>query len=129
MKIDHLAIWVTSLAQMKIFYEKYFGAQSNELYHNPKKNFYSYFLSFDSGTRIELMYMQTTKDPHQNYYAPHKGLVHLAFNVGSREKVDAIISKLNEDGYIIVGQPRVTGDGYYEGVFLDPEGNIIEVVA
>jgi lactoylglutathione lyase len=129
MQIEHVAIWVTSLAEMRLFYIKYFGAQSNDLYYNSKKEFYSYFLSFNSGARVELMYTPTTREQHQHYMAQHKGLVHLAFKMGSREMVDKIIATLDTDGYKIVGQPRITGDGYYEGVFLDPEGNIIEVVA
>lgn len=121
-------MWVTSLAEMRLFYVKYFDAQCNDLYYNPRKDFYSYFLSFGSGARLELMYTPTTKAQHQHYGEQHKGLVHLAFKMGSRDRVDKIISKLDADGYKIVGHPRITGDGYYEGVFLDPEGNIIEVV-
>jgi lactoylglutathione lyase len=30
---------------------------------------------------------------------------------------------------IVVSPPRVTGDGYFESVLLDPEGNRIELTA
>ena len=56
-----------------------------------------------------------------------EGFIHLAFSVGSREAVDSLTQKLIADGYICVGQPRVTGDGYYESVVTDPDGNRIEI--
>lgn len=129
MKIEHIAIWVTDLAAMRIFYMKYFGAESNELYYNPDKNFRSYFLSFEGGARLELMCQPEKGELHQRFGEQRKGLVHLAISMGSREGVDKMIETLERDGYEVVGQPRLTGDGYYEGVFLDPEGNIIELVA
>ena len=55
MRIEHLAIWVSDLELMRRFYETYFGATSGGKYHNTKKNFTSYFLSFDTGSRLELM--------------------------------------------------------------------------
>jgi predicted enzyme related to lactoylglutathione lyase len=33
----------------------------------------------------------------------------------------------NKTGHEIIGDPRRTGDGYYESVVLDPEGNRIEI--
>lgn len=53
--------------------------------------------------------------------------VHLAISTGSEEKVNALVDTLRADGHKIVGNPRTTGDGYYEAVVLDPEGNLIEV--
>jgi len=127
MKIEHLAIWVNDLERMKIFYEKYFNAQSNELYTNTKKNFRSYFLSFESGCRLELMHKpeipDNLNDPHKQY----SGLIHFAISVGSREKVDQLTEQLRSDNCQVVGEPRTTGDGYYESVILDPEGNRIEI--
>lgn len=56
LKIDHLAIWVEDLELLRDFYIKYFGMTCGELYHNPKKNFSSYFLHFaEGGAAIELM--------------------------------------------------------------------------
>ena len=55
MKIEHIAIWTKEIEMLRGFYEKYFDAQSNDKYTNPKKGFSSYFLSFDSGARIEIM--------------------------------------------------------------------------
>ncbi|MBR4785978.1 MAG: VOC family protein [Fibrobacter sp.] len=59
--------------------------------------------------------------------AEHLGFAHISFSVGSKEEVDRLTQKMSEDGIAIVGEPRTTGDGYYESVVLDPEGNRIEI--
>ena len=129
MKIDHVAIWVLDLEKTRSFYMKYFGAGCSDLYHNKARNFKSYFLSFDNGCRIELMNKPELETAPKNYEMQEPGLVHLAVSAGSREKVDSLTNILRNDGYRIIGEPRVTGDGYYESVVLDPENNIVEIVA
>ena len=127
MKIEHLAIWVRDLNKMKSFYETYFEATSNTLYHNPTKQFQSYFLSFEEGCRLELMHRPDISESPNGNKQEHFGIIHFAVSVGSKEKVDTITETLRKDGYSIVGEPRTTGDGYYESVVLDPEGNRIEL--
>ncbi len=127
MKIEHLAIWVSDLEKMKKFYEKYFNTTPNELYHNPTKNFRSYFLSFESGCRLELMQKPEIPDNLNDFGKQYKGIIHFAISVGSQEKVDQLTEQLRIDNCHIVGEPRTTGDGYYESVVLDPEGNRIEI--
>ncbi len=127
MKIEHIAIWVKDLEQMKAFYEKYFGGKSNEIYRNEKKGFESYFISFDSGARLELMQMPQIPDSKNDVYEQFMGLIHFAISVGSKELVDDLTKLLEKDGLEIIGQPRWTGDGYYESVVLDPEQNRIEI--
>lgn len=123
--INHIAIYVENLEDMKNFYEKYFGGISNNKYHNPKTGLETYFVSFEDGCRLELM---TRPD-----LIPHKkertgtGYVHLAFSVGSKENVDNITAQLKRDGYEVISGPRTTGDGYYESCILDPEENQIEI--
>lgn len=129
MKIEHIAIWVKDLERSKEFYQKYFGAVSNEKYHNPVKNFESYFLSFDQGCRIEIMTRPDIKESENSYQSQQFGIIHLAFSVDTKEKVNELTETLRRDGYTIAGEPRTTGDGYYESVILDPENNIIEIVA
>ena len=104
---------------------KYLGAKSNEGYHNLKTNFRSYFLSFDEGTRLELMNLPEMQD--QKKVLVRMGYIHIAISVGSREKVDAITEKLYEAGYEVLSGPRITGDGYYESTVLGPEDNQIEI--
>jgi lactoylglutathione lyase len=129
MKIEHVAIWVSDLEGMRIFYETYFNGISNNKYHNVSKQFESYFIRFDSDCRLELMKRPDIAHGRQQYDAQHMGLVHLAFAVGDKEKVDVLTEQLRNDGYTIAGEPRTTGDGYYESVVLDPEGNIVEITA
>ncbi|MBB3697935.1 VOC family protein [Flammeovirga yaeyamensis] len=126
MKIEHLAIWVSDLEKMKSFYLKYFDLTSNEKYFNPKKNFSSYFLSFDSGTRIELMHRPDVSEFIQSRETK-LGLTHFAISLGDSTEVDKLTERLRTDGYSVIGEPRTTGDGYYESVIQDPEGNAIEL--
>ncbi|MCY9166227.1 VOC family protein [Bacillus atrophaeus] len=124
MHIEHVAIWVRDLERMKGFYEKYFKAKSNSLYHNEKKDFKSYFLTFDNGARLEIM-KKGTIDSQPSETA--LGWAHLAFSTGSETEVDDLTQTLTKDGYRLVSGPRVTGDGYYESVIEDHEGNLIEI--
>ena len=126
MRIEHLAIWVTDLKLMRSFYERYLGATAGEIYHNPQKTFTSYFLSFKEGPRLELMHKPTILPPGDSH-VEYLGITHFAVSVGSKEQVDALTEELRTDGYLVVGEPRTTGDGYYESVVLDPEGNRIEI--
>ncbi len=127
MKIDHIALWVHDLEKMRAFYETYFGASCNQLYHNEKKNYKSYFLSFDSGCRIEIMTRPDIAGLAQDYDRQQFGLVHFSLSLGSKDMVDTLTERLRADGFRIASEPRTTGDGYYESVVVDPEGNIVEV--
>ena len=127
MKIEHLAIWVKDLEGMRHFYETYFQAKANEKYRNNKKKFESYFLSFAEGPRLELMNRPDIPDNVNDLVREYIGIIHFAISVGSKEKVDSLTKTLRMEGFRIVGEPRWTGDGYYESVILDPEGNRVEV--
>ncbi|MCP3928686.1 MAG: glyoxalase/bleomycin resistance/extradiol dioxygenase family protein [Bacteroidetes bacterium] len=127
MKIDHLAIWVKDLEGMKAFYEKYFQGKAGEKYHNPNKNFTSYFLSFEEGSRLELMNKPEISNTKNEAFSEYIGITHFAISVGSKQKVDELTEELRNAGFHVVGEPRTTGDGYYESVILDPENNRIEI--
>lgn len=124
MKIEHIAVYVKDLEKARKFYIKYFGAVSNEMYHNLKTGFKSYFLSFKSGARLEIMNKPEISDIRNT---DSFGYAHFAFSVGSKEKVDELTDRLKADGYSVVSGPRTTGDGYYESCVLDDEGNQIEI--
>ena len=125
MKIDHIALYVKDLEVSKSFYETYFGAKSNELYHNPKTGLHTYFLTFESGARLEIMWRPNLSERLDKVM--NEGFIHFAFSVGSKEAVDALTQKIIDEGYICFSTPRTTGDGYYESVILDPDGNMIEI--
>jgi lactoylglutathione lyase len=127
MKIEHIAIWTYELERLRKFYETYFGAKSGSKYVNPNKKFESYFLSFDSGSRLELMKMSSVPKSKNDPILQFTGIIHIAVSVGSEEKVDALTQRLRTDGYRVLNNPRKTGDGYYESAVLDPDGNRIEI--
>lgn len=125
MKIEHIAMYVNDLEGARQFFEKYLGGRSNQCYHNKKTDFRSYFISFDSGARLEIMTKPETADEEKKL--ARTGYIHLAFSVGSREAVDQLTEQMREDGYEVISGPRITGDGYYESCVVGIEGNQIEI--
>ena len=126
MKIEHIAIWVKDIDKVREFYRKYFGGVVHPIYHNPAKQFTSRFITFDDGARLEIMHRPDI-DTTEMFHVEHLGFTHLSFSVGSKEEVDHLTQQMSSEGVPVVGQPRTTGDGYYESVVLDPEGNRIEI--
>ena len=126
MHIEHIAIYVQDIERMKDFYVQYFNASANDMYVNEQKLFSSYFLTFESGARLELMH-QPKIAAVMNQLEQGIGLAHFAVSVGSKEQVDKLTELFQSDGFSVVGAPRTTGDGYYESVIKDPEGNLIEI--
>jgi len=126
-KIEHLAIWVDDLEAMRAFYLRYFKCISGEKYINQNKQYTSYFLSFGEGnTRLELMHKpDITTIAGQRGLS--KGLAHFSISAGSKEKVLELTELLRIDNYKVFSEPRTTGDGYFESVVLDPEGNYLEI--
>lgn len=127
MRIHHVAIWTEKLEELRDFYVQVFDGKANELYLNPRTGFESYFIRFADGADLELMRVAHIQDRMDNPQQPLAGLAHIAFSVGGRRRVDEMTELLNQCGYQIVSQPRVTGDGFYESCVLDPDGNRIEI--
>lgn len=127
MKIEHIAIYTKNLEKSKVFYERYFNAKSNEKYVNPRTKFESYFLTFDEGARLELMTLPEINTSSNNNLSNLVGLAHFSMAVGSKEKVISLTETFRKDGYLVVGEPRTTGDGYFESIILDEDGNKIEI--
>lgn len=125
MKIEHIAMYVNDLEKVKEFFVKYFDAKHNDIYHNKKTDFKSYFLSFEDNSRLEIMTKPNMIDTNKDL--TRTGFVHIAFSVGSRDKVDSLTGRLKNDGYEVISGPRTTGDGYYESCILGIEGNQIEI--
>ena len=125
MNIEHIALYVNDLEAARDFFITYLGGKSNDGYHNPKTDFRSYFITFDDGARLELM----TKPGMMDQEKPlnRTGFVHVAFSVGSKERVDELTEELRTAGYEVVSGPRTTGDGYYESCIVAIEGNQIEI--
>ena len=125
MRIEHIAMYVNDLEAARDFFVRYFGAVSNEGYHNKTTDFRSYFLSFDDGARLELMKKPQMDDAEKTLN--RTGYIHIAFSLGSKEAVDELTERLKNDGYQVISGPRITGDGYYESCIVGIEGNQIEI--
>ena len=125
MVIEHVAMYVNNLEQARDFFVKYLGAKSNDGYHNVKTGFKSFFVSFDGGARIEIMNKPEMAD--DNKELNRTGYAHIAFSVGSKERVDELTEQIKNAGYEVVSGPRTTGDGYYESCIVAIEGNQIEL--
>ena len=127
MTIEHVALWTTDLERSRHFYTTYFGATANDRYHNPVRHFTSYFLRFASGARLELMHLPSLLADGSATATLRVGYAHLAFSTGSRAAVARLTERLRTDGYLVLGEPRTTGDGYYESIVADPDGNPVEI--
>jgi len=130
MTLEHVAIWTDKLEELRDYYVKYYEGIANSKYTNEKKQFHSYFLTFKSGARLELMTMPHIPDNmNDRVIAQHKGIIHLAFGADTMQEVDKKARQLQAEGFKILSGPRKTGDGYYEFETLDPDNNRIEVTA
>lgn len=127
MRIEHVAIWVNDIDKVCEFYRKYFGGTIHPVYHNPAKQFTSRFVTFEGGARLEIMHRPDITPTFHVEHSEHLSFAHLSFSVGSKEDVDHLTRQMSKEGIQVVGQPRTTGDGYYESVVLDPEGNRVEI--
>ena len=125
MRINHVAIYVNDLEAARDFFVRYFEAKSSDRYRNPLTGFSSYFMTFDDGSKLELMnrpvMLDYTKKPNRTGYA------HLSISVGSKEKVDDLTERLEAEGYHVECGPRATGDGFYESTIKGIEDNLIEI--
>ena len=111
MYIDHVALWTHRLDEMKAFYERYFEAVSGNRYENPSRQFTSYFLSFPSGARLEIMSQANISELRLEPGEQHRGYIHIAISTGSEENVDRLTDWIENDGYRVLDGPRQTGDG------------------
>jgi lactoylglutathione lyase len=125
-RIELVGVWVRDLDVVAAFYAKYFDANVGALYQNPRKGFESRFLTFDSGARLEIM---KRGDVNERATAEQLGLAHIALAVGDESRVDALAARFIAAGIPPESGPRRTGDGYYECVVRDPEGNRVEIAA
>ena len=125
MRIEHVAVWTPDLERLVAFYVRHFGATAGPKYTNPRTGFESYFMSFESGARLEVMRspIVVTGEPGQ----PQFGYAHFAISVGTEAAVDRLTEQFRAAGVPVADGPRRTGDGYYESVILDPDGNRIEI--
>ncbi len=126
MRIEHIALWTHDLERSREFYTGFFGGTAGKKYHNMKTGFQSYFISFETGSRLELMTAPDVTDAARGTDRL-TGYAHLAFSVGTETAVSSLTEALRTEGYVVISEPRTTGDGYYESCVLDPDGNPVEI--
>ena len=127
MKIAHIALWTRQLEQQARFWVAFFDGEINEKYcSQTNPGFESFFVRIGDDIAIELMTKPglTALTADNN----HTGWVHLAITAGGAESVGRLAKRAAEQD-MLVSAPRTTGDGYYEAVIKDPDGNLIEIVA
>jgi lactoylglutathione lyase len=126
MRIQHVALWTRDPERLRAFYERHFGARSGARYASATRaGFTSYFLTLPGGgARLEIMCLPELGPASDG---PAVGYAHLAVSLGSREAVDALAAALAAGGVPLHSAPRQTGDGYYEAVCADPDGNLVEI--
>ena len=125
MVIEHAALFVNDLESAREFFVRFLDGRSNDGYHNKATGFRSYFISFDGGARLEIMNKPGLADDDKT--RERTGYSHIAFSVGSRERVDELTEQIASAGYKILRQPRTTGDGYYESCIIAIEDNPVEL--
>jgi len=126
-RIEHIALWTSDIERLADFYSKYLGASVGPQYVNASKGFESRFLTFENGARLELMKSAELHSMKPEPAVPRMGLTHLAFSLGTESRVDELTGELRKAGFVVADGPRRTGDGYYESVVFDPDGNRIEL--
>ena len=125
MIIDHIAMYVNDLEAAREFFIRYFDAASNDGYHNPRTGLRTYFLTFEDGTKLEIMSRPGMEDADKTLQ--RTGYIHIAFKVGTKQRVNELTARLKNDGFDVVSGPRTTGDGFYESCVVAIEGNQIEI--
>ncbi len=125
MRIEHVALYVNDLEAARDFFVTYLDGKSNDGYQNKTTDFKSFFVSFEDGARLEIMTKPELVDHEKELN--RTGYAHIAFSVGSKEKVNELTKRLQLAGYEVVSGPRTTGDGYYESCIVAIEGNQIEI--
>jgi lactoylglutathione lyase len=127
-RLDHVALWTRDVERLRGFYERYLGARAGARYVSTNRpGFVSYFLSFpDGGGRLELMSAPELIDSTSGDAV---GYAHIAVSIGSPADVEALTARMRADGVRILSAPRRTGDGYFESVVEDPDGNAVELTA
>lgn len=111
MKIEYLAMYVNDLEKAKYFFVTYFNGLPNEVYYNKGTGFRSYFFTFESVSRQELMNKRVMEVEIKTL--TRTGVIHIALSVGSKDAVDALAVRLKEGGYPVISGPKTRGDGYY----------------
>lgn len=124
MKIHHVALWTDDLERLVAFWRTRFGAEAGAPYVSRNQpGFVSVGLRLEDGPFLELM---THAELASRPAGRPVGYAHIALSLGSEAAVDATARDAAGAGELVSG-PRWTGDGFYEAVLKDPDGNLVEI--
>ena len=128
-RIAHVAFWTADLERLAAFWAEVLGAKVGPLYESARRpGFRSRFLGLGGDVTVELMSAPWIDPAVLPTDEERVGLAHIAVSLGSTEAVDALARRLAQEGRLLA-QPRWTGDGFYEAIIADPDGNAIEITA
>ncbi|QDL33618.1 VOC family protein [Serratia liquefaciens] len=127
MKIAHVALWTRDIDAQVTFWQRYFDGVTGEQYVSRNRpGFVSRFVSLAAGPTLEIMSLPDLLSAEQA--SERVGWAHIALSVGEESRVDQLAQRAQQEG-ILQAAPRWTGDGFYEGIIRDPDGNAIEITA
>lgn len=127
MKLDHVAIWTNQLDVLKDFYVRFFDGKAGKLYEDTPENIVCCYIYFPEGSKLELIQAPNIRKRNYSKTDRVQGFTHLAFDVGSKEKVDTITAEIEKAGYGIEAPARMITEWFYESAIFDPDGNIVEI--
>lgn len=127
MKIAHVALWTRDIDAQVTFWQRYFDGVTGEQYVSRNRpGFVSRFVSLAAGPTLEIMSLPDLLSAEQA--SERVGWAHIALSVGEESRVDQLAQRAQQEG-IMQAAPRWTGDGFYEAIIRDPDGNAIEITA
>lgn len=127
MKIAHVALWTRDIDAQLTFWQRYFDGVTGEQYVSRNRpGFVSRFVSLAAGPTLEIMSLPDLLSAEQA--SERVGWAHIALSVGEESRVDQLAQRAQQEG-ILQAAPRWTGDGFYEAIIRDPDGNAIEITA
>jgi len=125
MKIAHVAIWTQDIEAQVAFWLRYFNGVAGEEYVSKNRpGFVSRFVKLAEGPTLEIMTVPGLLPGKPG--EERIGWAHIALSLGSEARVDELAQRAKQDG-ILLAVPRRTGDGFYEAIIRDPDGNAIEI--
>jgi lactoylglutathione lyase len=110
MRVDHIALWTHDLDRCKRFFCR--DATEGAAYVNAKKGFESCFLTFADGPG------RNARDSRTWTCRSARSGSLMSLSNGSERMATRFLTVRAEPG-----------DGYYESMVLDPDGNRIEITA
>jgi len=127
MQIAHVALWTRDIDAQVAFWQRYFNGVAGDLYVSRNRpGFVSRFVRLATGPTLEIMGLPELLPAEQAN--ERVGWAHIALSVGDEGLVDRLAQCAQQEG-ILLAAPRQTGDGFYEAVIRDPDGNAIEITA